>query len=431
MAEALSSITFSFPYHEVSGVPVLFARMARHLAERCGLETRVVDYRDGYMFRVLADCPRVRKIEFVRGRPIDLGGDTVLVLQSVLPYAMRPELHLERSTRIVFWTLHPLNWVPTILPMGWFRQFQARHPGVNRWMMRSIKAARRNAIRALLADLARKRSVVFMDGATLRSTCQLLDVRIDDPVYVPVPCNVPPTNQWAAGPRPSRDGISFGWVGRLGDFKTHPLVHMMEQLSMYASRTRAQAAIYVIGTGPQAGMLDRAAIDPRWLRVVRAGVLDRAALDRYLLGHVDVLAAMGASALEGAKLGIPTILLDPFFTRVPRSYGFRWLFESSEYGLGEYVEAAGAGQRGRPLEALIASLRDHGREISDRTYRYCREHHAIELVAEGFVRTLGEASFQYGDIRPEMMRKGTIRKGIDLARWVMGAGHQAGHARRA
>ena len=50
---AAPALTFFFPYHEVSGCPVLFSMLARRLAATGRGPIRVVDYADGYMARVL------------------------------------------------------------------------------------------------------------------------------------------------------------------------------------------------------------------------------------------------------------------------------------------------------------------------------------------------------------------------------------------
>ena len=56
-------------------------------------------------------------------------------------------------------------------------------------------------------------------------------------------------------------------------------------------------------------------------------------LDEILLEH-DVVFAMGTSALEAAKLGIPSVLMDASYYEFPKDYRYRWLFESEEYVLG-------------------------------------------------------------------------------------------------
>ena len=74
---------------------------------------------------------------------------------------------------------------------------------------------------------------------------------------------------------------------------------------------------------------------------------------------------MGANHFEhhrvGSRLGVPNILLDPFSGPVSSTYLFRWLFESTEYVLGELVTPARRETGGHTvndlLEAVWASVR--------------------------------------------------------------------------
>ncbi len=406
-------VTFCFPYRAaLGGVPWLFSRMARYLAAEHGVETSVVDYRDGYMARAVGENSRVRVVEFRRGQPVVVPDETVLVLQSVLPYKIWPEIRPGRNTRLLFWTLHPLCWVPTLLPFPWAFHFQARYPAVSRQIISALLGGLRSEIQILLEQLIQTRSVLFMDGATLRTTTELVGVRIEVPEFVPLPCDMLPANAREAAGRASREGIAFGYLGRLADFKMSVLTYTMRRLAEYAARTRTPAVMHVIGEGPLAGALDRVPADPRWFEVRRAGVLTGEALDAYLLEHVDVLVAMGHSALQGGRLGIPTILLDVFYGRVPPVYRFRWLFESREYVMGEMVAPEGGVHS---IDEIVEAARERGQELSERTYRYC-EGHAFTRVAERLFSAIREASFRYGDLRPGIVRKSPTRRGYEFLR---------------
>ena len=46
---------------------------------------------------------------------------------------------------------------------------------------------------------------------------------------------------------------------------------------------------------------------------------------------------MGTAALEGAKLGIPTILLDISYKSIKSEYNYRWLYERDGKTLGDNI----------------------------------------------------------------------------------------------
>ena len=56
-----------------------------------------------------------------------------------------------------------------------------------------------------------------------------------------------------------------------------------------------------------------------------------------LLNEIDILMAMGTSALEGARLGIPTILLDIAYNEVRDGYNYQWINERDGFTLGDVI----------------------------------------------------------------------------------------------
>src|SRR5205823_12452640 len=74
----------------------------------------------------------VRLVPFRRGVPVRVAGDRLLVMQSMLPATIHEELQPDAATRLLFWTLHPMNFVQALAPFAWARDIQARFPSVTR-----------------------------------------------------------------------------------------------------------------------------------------------------------------------------------------------------------------------------------------------------------------------------------------------------------
>ena len=62
-------------------------------------------------------------------------------------------------------------------------------------------------------------------------------------------------------------------------------------------------------------------------------------LSQKLLELGDLHYSMGTACLEGAALGIPTILADASYEDFPEEYRYRWLFEDPENYAGNFVKA--------------------------------------------------------------------------------------------
>lgn len=417
MGANLPSVTFFFPYRQISGVPVLFLRMARHLSSRHGIDTRVIDYADGYMARTLREADSsVTILPFQDGAPLAVPPDTLLVMQSILPYTIRPELRVDRATRVVFWTLYHLNLIQTIIPLPWFRHVQTRYRWFHALFTDTLMLSLKRRLQALVRTMSDHRALFFMDGSTLKFTEERLDVAIRHPIYLPLACEDVPENR----KRPSRierqGPLHVCWVGRIADFKTPILVHVIRRLSEFARRDRMAILFHVVGEGPDEAVIRSLNVEHDRFQIIHAGVKAGRMLDDYLLEKIDVLAAMGTSALEGARLGIPTILLDASYGPVGDGYRFRWLFESEEYGLGDIIGATHY-EKGNPsLERIIDALcTDYG-SLSAKTFEYCRRNHFISSVAERFLTLQEEASFRYGDFQPQILQKGPIRRAYEFMR---------------
>jgi hypothetical protein len=68
------------------------------------------------------------------------------------------------------------------------------------------------------------------------------------------------------------------------------------------------------------------------------------------------LFATGTSCLEGAQLGVPSVLVDPSFTVYPDTYRFTWLYERRDYSLGEFVNDSIGYNRGHTITDLIEAI---------------------------------------------------------------------------
>ena len=122
----MKTITFIFPYKKVSGVPVLFARLANYISTNFDLLVQIVDYKGGVMDKLVHPQKNIKKIEFKDGhltKPIE---NTTIIMQSVLPYSIRSEFNICRNTKVVFWNLFHYNLVCDFLPIRGLRKLHHR-----------------------------------------------------------------------------------------------------------------------------------------------------------------------------------------------------------------------------------------------------------------------------------------------------------------
>ena len=120
---SIKTIAFFFPYHEVSGVPVLFLNIAKYLGDKDPeIKVKIIDYENGYMSSSLEGNDKIEKIIFETSKLLFIDVD-IVIMQSILPFAMRPEIQFSTNTRLMFWNLHPDNLTPNLYPFVIVRKY--------------------------------------------------------------------------------------------------------------------------------------------------------------------------------------------------------------------------------------------------------------------------------------------------------------------
>jgi hypothetical protein len=121
-------------------------------------------------------------------------------------------------------------------------------------------------------------------------------------------------------------------------------------------------------------------------------------LGGYLEANVDVLFAMGSSALDGASRGIPTFLLDYSYRPIKGNYRFRLLDETEGYNLGSLITGAQL-EKTSTLEESLLAVRANYEQVSRRCAAYWEANHSAGAVVSGFERCAARASATLGEMR--------------------------------
>ena len=98
---------------------------------------------------------------------------------------------------------------------------------------------------------------------------------------------------------------------------------------------------------------------------------------------------MGTSALEFAKFGIPTILLDFSNVSMPNDYVYRWIYLNPVGNLGFNLDDKREDKRyGIPLEKILIQHKLDNQKISEHCFNYVSEFYSIKLIANLFLLSL-------------------------------------------
>ena len=390
----MTHYVFCFPYRGVGGVPVLFTRIAERVA-RQGHQASVVDYPDGAMAKAVAGSA-ISLIPYDDDAAVEIPDGAILVFQSLNPWALYKPLRIADTTRIFFWNCHPFNLVPTFPGLRAMMMSNAR---VGRLLLATLLRGYRRKVLRFIEFLLAHDALVFMDKTNVSNTENYLGIDLPPRDYLPVPAG-DVCGRVDRAPRDwPRDGLRLSWIGRIADFKYPILKATLAQLDDLVPSLGVPVHFAIVGSGEHLEDLRRDVTALKNLRVTLRGELPVAEISGFLTVQTDILFAMGISALEGARLGIPTVLLDVAYGTVPDGYVFSWLHDRDGFTLGEVLSFAHIVPGNRSLQALLGQVMTDFQAVSQAAHAYYKNSHSPGAVTTKFLHLTHLSHCIYKDFR--------------------------------
>lgn len=234
-------------------------------------------------------------------------------------------------------------------------------------------AASKDKMIRFITFLNQKRSLYFVDYDNYICPCNYYKFDLKPVNYIPVPVDTFSRNLYSH----TEKCRCITYIGRGGEiWKIYPVKKILEDLS--AAHFKGEFHIITDRTEYFEEILSQSRIAPD-ITVKYCRGLTGKALDEYLLAFSDMHVAMGTSALEGAKLGIPTLLVDSSFQEFPVDYTYRWLYyKNSFFSLGRWLEKEGV-LEGFPLTTILSEINDLNKRrlISQECFKYVNQRHSM------------------------------------------------------
>ena len=401
------SITFFFPYHILSGVPVLFLNLAEYISSNFNYEVYIVDYKDGYMARNREKKSKVKLIEFENGNLIKIS-NTILVMQAILPYAMRPELKISKNTKVFFWNLYPDIFFPIVFPFNLIESRMRNNIKYYKIILNFLYYRTFKKIKDFVAEMHKYKTLIFMDSSNLDRTNEILGLNLSSETFLPISCesNVQIINNIVS----KKNELNISWVGRICDFKVNILKYTILKLDEISRNKKQKIVFHVIGNGPEINEIQNILINNDYFNLQMVGVIPKNQLDQYLLDKIDINAAMGTSALESAKLGIPTIILDISHNKIQGDYLFRWLHETINFDLGHVISKLDINDNNTSLQKIILNFVNEKDTLQEKTIEYFKKNHSIDSVSNKLINFVENDSLKFENINNFYFKKNFLRK---------------------
>ncbi len=371
-------LIFYFPYPTVGGASVLFVRLAQVLSKFT--DCTLIDLPNGFMAQ---NCPvrvHLRSVSDVKGLPID----GILITQTCAPWRISRIEEFPRSMRVFFWNLHPDNLSAAIVggKSGYIaaRLLEPLNP--------LLSYSRKSKLKKFLQLALEHEGIAFMDSMNADKTIKSLGLNFS-PKLLPI-CS---GNSPGLTGLPKSSELSCAWLGRLESFKTPVLIHLIRRLDAIAS---IPVTLNILGDGLDLNKIKEIASTLSRLQCKLLGSVKMEDIDSALVDH-DVLFAMGTSALEGARLGIPTICVDYSYYPIEGLLRFRLLDEVKGFNLAEEIGPQHLEQRSS-IESLLAEIKSNRSVFARRCFDYWKQHHSPDMVAKAFIDLTLRSSLTIGNI---------------------------------
>ncbi len=364
----------------------MFYRVASYLAANNLAKPILVDYEDGAMVKLVQnERSNVKIALYPEDGYLEIPGDAYAVFQSMTPWSLFPNIRLHPETRLLFWNCHPYN---LVLFIPGFRFITYRFKRVNRIIGDTLLRSYSRHLKSFIKTIQRRHGLLFMDEENRKNTENYNRINLQNLDLLPIPVEVEEVRR-TSDFREESERIRITWIGRLVDFKYYPLKRLIASMELYA---RTQSILFecsIIGSGPYLESLQKFVSHLSCVKVRLLGDMGLSEVRRFIDAETDICAAMGTSALEGASLCKPTILLDLAYKDVPENYRYKWLYESTSYNLAEEVRKEHLTSSSDSFSSLIASYNTDPYKVASLCFKYVAENHSLAKVSQmllGYVR---------------------------------------------
>lgn len=401
------SITFFFPYYDVSGIPVLFLGLAEFISINYNYEVYIIDYKNGYMALNRKGKSKIKLIEFKDGVHL-YTSETILVMQAILPYAIRPELLISKNTKVFFWNLYPDNFFPFVFPLNFFPKMLLNNVNFYQLILKRFYKKTFGKVKSFVSEMNDCKALIFMDSSNLKRTNEILGLELDPKFFLPISCqeNCVDVKKNSS----NKIGLNISWVGRICDFKVYILLYTVEKVSFLAKKLKKNIVFHIIGNGNKIDLINNLSVNNKFFKLKLVGELGKDQLDQYLINYIDINAAMGTSALESAKLGIPTVLLDVSHRKIVGDYIFRWLHNTVDFDLGHNISILDFKNDNKTLEEIITKFPKEQESLRQKSLDYVLNNHSVESVSRKFISLIDLYSIKFKNIDSAYFEKSCLRR---------------------
>ncbi|PLA75548.1 hypothetical protein CYQ88_00860 [Hydrogenovibrio sp. SC-1] len=379
---------------------MLFLRLANYLS-RQNYQVAIVDYPDGDMAN--NNDEGLELISYDDDRAAQIPDNVILIFQSMTPWSIFPMLDIPPNTHVFFITTLPANFYP-VLP-GRFRTKMYEGGVIAKVLWQTFLLNEYLKSKKFLNLIERTRSHAILDANISCNLEKSLKVHLNSCQFLPLFSEDSRKNEFFESFEAPSDVIKLGWVGRLSDFKISILNRVVKDAFRFSNENKKKVEFYIVGDGEYASSLID--LSSNYFTIHRLSYIKPSELNKFMLS-LGMLFAMGTSALDGAKLGVPTVRLDYSYLEIPKSYRYKFFYEIHGFSLGEKIGGSCFQNGFHTFDDLMVEWEANMSEMSRKTYEFYINNHSLSNSAKLFIDYLGRGDLTWGDLKNKKLQTSFI-----------------------
>ena len=299
-------IVFFFPWREVSGGPVYLTNLANSLSKLSRYDVWYVDYKDGLSEKML-DHNHVTLIAYSEPFLMEFF-EPITLITPIYCAAHIPKLH--GDSKILF-----INW----------------HNYCIQALLDSWRLSEKS-LQSFLKMVGKNNAECFVDRSHWLAQNKWCGPNCLPTLEQYVPLVIEPRKYKARTSIVCPGEMHIAVLGRLCKDKIYGVLNLLDQINNL--KPKINKHLYIIGEGPETPLLLKAG-KAESVHVHMMGTMTGEQLQIFIANNVDVLFGMGLSVLEGAAIGVPSVVM-PHNVEKFNQDAYVFIHESSGYATGWY-----------------------------------------------------------------------------------------------
>lgn len=375
---------FNWNGHGPGGMSTIILKLAKYLTDN-GQGIKVMCNDDSYLYKKLSEIKSdslfllaQNKIERKKWHTYFNENDCLVIT------SLKNEiLELKKANpKIFFYQVYP----DTLLRLNSFKHFNFKFLN-----------------RHLVKKMFQKDAVAIMDLYPKNEVLKKLQLTRYNPPILPVFVEGPYQNSYKIND--TIDCLKVTYIGRAAGFKIYPAIKIYKDLAKSSALYFNQFEFHIITDKIYQFKTEFfKEVDENATNVYFHDNLSGADLTKFLCNNnIHLHFGMGISVLEGAKNGIPSVIVDASYVKLPNDYRYRWLFDTEGYEVGQILDNDYIYNESSYLMVdLLEKFKneDFRSEFSEKTYKFILDNFSEDAFLENFILYNSNTKMSLSDVYP-------------------------------